>query len=180
MIKSRIFAFLTALLIMASGINQIFAQSKTGDVDILNEQAIVAYNKSNYEDAIKFFKMLGADNLTLDNLILLANCYDSIGQTNLAVEVLEITTHNFDTDYRAYYNKAGFLFKQGNYSAAIKNYKKCLKYKKNYAPAVYNMGICYYNLEKYKKAYKSFKKSAKLMPEYMDVYHNMALALKKI
>lgn len=153
-------------------------ENQEGQSAVVAQQAILSYKAGDYENTIKYFKMLGLDYLKMDDYILLANSYESLGNVQAAEKVLETLILKFPTDYQGYYNLGRLYYADGNFDKAILYFKKSLGQNPKYGPTYYNIGNSYYCLKKYKKAISYYKKTLKIMPEAKEAQENINLSLK--
>ena len=53
--------------------------------------------------------------------------------------------------------------------------KKVIELKPNYYEALYNQGICLYNLNLFDEAKDSYEKAIKVKPDFIEAYYNLSL-----
>ncbi len=73
---------------------------------------------------------------------------------------------------------ANKLYQKGNFEAAITSYESILKSKKQSAELYYNLGNCYYKLNKVAPAIYNFEKALLLDPNDKDIQNNLRFAQK--
>jgi tetratricopeptide (TPR) repeat protein len=74
------------------------------------------------------------------------------------------------------YKAANAIYKGGNFEQAASAYEKILSQGYRTAEVYYNLGNCYYKLNKIGKAILSFQRAQKLAPNDEDVKHNLKIA----
>jgi tetratricopeptide (TPR) repeat protein len=145
---------------------------------ILKEQAIISYKKNNYTEALNYLKK--SDPEDEEVLLLMANCYDHLNNSDAASGYLEkIIALNPKNTY-AYYNLGILNYNKGRIDEAISNFNKAIKNNTEFFPAHYNIGICYYEFKNYNKALKHFKKALKSGENKVNIYYNIALVYEAL
>lgn len=147
---------------------------------ILRQQAIISYNNSNYKDSLSYFQNINISYLEYDDFILIANCYDSVGYKEKAIDSLKKAIKLKPENYSAYYNLGLIYFSLNDTEKSINNFKKAISLNDSFFEAHYNLGIVFYNIKEYKKALKSFKNAEKLNPKNENTYYNTALTYKAL
>ncbi|CAA0151516.1 tetratricopeptide repeat protein [Tenacibaculum maritimum] len=74
------------------------------------------------------------------------------------------------------FNNANILYKQGNYEEAIDLYKKIESQKEISSALYYNLGNCYYKLNKVAPTIYNYEKALQLDPLNEDALNNLAFA----
>ncbi len=72
-------------------------------------------------------------------------------------------------------HKANTLFDEGNFDAAIPEYKKVLKYNPQESKALYTLGFIYNSKKEYGKALGYFSKALKLNPNMIEARYMIAI-----
>lgn len=85
---------------------------------------------------------------------------------------------------QVFYAQAGFeegnvLYKKGQYQQAIDAYSSVLSAKKQSAELYYNIGNCYYKLNKVAPAIYNYEKALVLSPNNQEVLNNLKFAQKR-
>lgn len=97
----------------------------------------------------------------------------------VASEFIPISTEPSDTIDSAraqeYFEEGKTYYKQGNYSKAIKFYKKTIKFNSYYLGAYEQIGSIYSDQKKYSKAIKYYKKLIEINPYHVNAYKQMGL-----
>ena len=83
------------------------------------------------------------------------------------------------TGLRYYFQKGNEAYRQENYEEALKWYQKILDMGLESAAVYYNMGNCYYKLNKIGQAILYLEKARKLAPRDADIRFNLDLARLK-
>ena len=77
------------------------------------------------------------------------------------------------------FDQANSLYKKGQYQAAIESYENVFRSKKQSAELYYNLGNCYYKLNKVAPAIYNFEKALLLNPNDTDIQNNLRFAQKR-
>ena len=99
----------------------------------------------------------------LDILFLQAQCYRSLNQNNLAIDVYDAINALTPTP-RAYLNKGVCLYSLNLKEEAIANYNKAISLNPNYTEAYFNKGICLSNINKKEETITNYNKCIELNP----------------
>lgn len=76
------------------------------------------------------------------------------------------------------FEKGNNLYQKGKYNEAILSYESVFRTKKHSAELYYNLGNCYYKLNKVAPAIYNFEKALLLNPEDNDIKNNLKFAQK--
>lgn len=76
------------------------------------------------------------------------------------------------------FDKGNALYQKGNYNDAISAYQSVLQSKKESAALYFNLGNCYYKLNKVAPAVYNFEKALVLCPNDNDIKNNLKFAQK--
>jgi tetratricopeptide (TPR) repeat protein len=76
------------------------------------------------------------------------------------------------------FDKGNKAYQKGNYEAAIEQYNYILKSKKQSAELYFNLGNCYYKLNKVAPAIYNFEKALLLSPDDTEIQNNLRFAHK--
>ena len=76
------------------------------------------------------------------------------------------------------FEKGNNLYQKGKYEEAVSNYESVLKSKKQSAELYFNLGNCYYKLNKVAPAIYNFEKALLLNPNDKDFSNNLKFAQK--
>jgi tetratricopeptide (TPR) repeat protein len=94
---------------------------------------------------------------------------------------LNYSYSTYKPEYADPYANIGIIYKRmGNYSLAVKYYKKAISLKSDYHQAYYNLGILYNELEEYDKAIVEFVEAIKIRPTYAKAHNNLGISLMNI
>ena len=77
------------------------------------------------------------------------------------------------------FDQANSLYKKGQYQAALESYETAFRSKKHAAELYYNVGNCYYKLNKVAPAIYNFEKALLLNPNDTDIQNNLRFAQKR-
>lgn len=77
------------------------------------------------------------------------------------------------------FDKANLLYKKGQYQEAISEYEYVFRSKKHSSELYYNLGNCYYKLNKVAPAIYNFEKALLLNPEDAEIQNNLRFAQKR-
>ena len=108
----------------------------------------------------------------------MANISSDIGQTDDAVFYLKKAIEFDDKNYKAHYNLGNIYFDERQYNAAIKEYNKVLKIKKDFAYAHFNKGCCFLAKNSLINARYEFGLAIKSNPNEPSFYYNLAYTNK--
>ena len=76
-------------------------------------------------------------------------------------------------------DNANSLYKKGQYEEAITEYENIFRSKKHSAELYYNLGNCYYKLNKVAPAIYNFEKALLLNPDDAEIQNNLRFAQKR-
>ncbi|MDI1254848.1 MAG: tetratricopeptide repeat protein [Flavobacterium sp.] len=76
------------------------------------------------------------------------------------------------------FEKGNDLYRKGNYSEAVSEYESVLKTKKHSAELYFNIGNCYYKLNKVAPAVYNYEKALLLNPKDIETQNNLKFAQK--
>jgi tetratricopeptide (TPR) repeat protein len=108
----------------------------------------------------------------------MANCYDSLGNSQEAVNYLnKIISINPKNSF-AYYNLGLLHFKNQDLNNAIGAFEKATKYNKKFGAAFYNLANCYFLKNEYKKAVQNYSKALSLILIIQIYNYNLGLTLQ--
>jgi tetratricopeptide (TPR) repeat protein len=69
---------------------------------------------------------------------------------------------------------------QGHYKEGLSKYHEALTYDPKYAPAYYNIGVVYSELQQYQEALSNYSKAIELNPYYCEAYCNIGVIYKNM
>lgn len=142
---------------------------------VIKQQAEIFYKNQNYEKALSFFLNLSDKNLNEETLLLISNCFDSLGDKENAVSYLKKAISLSPKNPKLYYNLGILYSNQKKYHHALECFNYSVKLDKKFADSHYNLANTYYELKNYSKAIKYYKKTIKLEPNYINAYYNLAM-----
>ncbi len=82
---------------------------------------------------------------------------------------IEKLIYNFPKNPVGYYFQGVCDFAQRDHASAIENYKKALKLNPRFAKAYFNLGVCYYLLDKWDMALICFGKALVIFTEEKEL-----------
>ena len=82
---------------------------------------------------------------------------------NISIDDNGNAYYSYNSTYNEYFDKGESYFEDKDYKKAAKNYKKALEHKQT-PDAYYNVGCCYYNMEKYDEAIDWFQQCLNCKP----------------
>jgi tetratricopeptide (TPR) repeat protein len=175
--KNLILAMLTSILIqsvvLAGGSSD---EVRISDDQIIKQQAIIFYQNSNYKRALEYFLSINNQNLPDDVLLLMSNCFDSLGDSENAFSYLKKAVVVNKKNPDLYYNLGVLYFNKANYSVALLFFQQATKLNNRFYQAEYNLANCYFNLNNYKNSIRYYKKAIYLNPKLSDAYYNLSVA----
>jgi len=83
-------------------------------------------------------------------------------------------------DALAHYNLGVTYGKSGRYAKAVKEFKKSIHIKPDFAEVHYNLGLTYNNLGRYEEAIETFKQAIRIRPDYAWAYNNLGIAHRSL
>ena len=95
-----------------------------------------------------------------DDVFYCRNCLPEYDEKRAAKNLQESTNSAINT----YTDEGKLYFKEGNITAAIEQFEKVLLIDRKSYSALFNLGLCYTELEDYKKAGKYYKKAMQCAP----------------
>lgn len=128
------------------------------------------------EESIRYYlKYLDIDPFAENVWFSLGMLYGSLNDVKKALEAYDYALA-INPDYTsAYYNKAGVLVNDENYTEAIKVYEELLKYEENDPQILCYIGECYEKLGNLPDALRSFKKSLRIDNNFGDGLFGISL-----
>ncbi|MEI7473607.1 MAG: tetratricopeptide repeat protein [bacterium] len=176
--KKNIFYILIVSFLMTKAVfaNGKAEQIKISDDRIIKQQAVIFYDNSNYQRALDYFMSLNDKNLTDDVLLLISNCFDSLGDEENAVAYLKKAVMINNKNPNLYYNLGVLYFNKDNYRLALLFFKQAVSINNKFSQADYNLANCYFNLNDYKNATKYYKKTILNDPKNLDAYYNISVS----
>ncbi len=90
--------------------------------------------------------------------------------------IVVISANIFASGFEQLFNEGNELYRNGKYNEAIVVYKKMLDSNFESANLFYNLGNCYYRLDKLGYAILFYEKGKKLSPGDDDIHHNLLFA----
>ena len=90
--------------------------------------------------------------------------------------IVVISANIFASGFEQLFNEGNELYRNGKYNEAIVVYKKMLDSNFESANLFYNLGNCYYRLDKLGYAILFYEKGKKLSPGDDDISHNLLFA----
>lgn len=162
--------FLTESVAFASGSAD---EVKITDDKIIKQQAIIFYQNANYKRSLEYFLSLNNQNLADDVLLLIANCFDSMGDTENSFSYLKKAVLINKKNPSLYYNLGVLYFNKENYKTALLFFQQAIKLNNDFSQAHYNLANCYFQISDYKNSIKFYKKAINLNPKFSDAYYNI-------
>lgn len=144
----------------------------------IREQAKFLYNTNNIKEALALFNQIKETDKISNDWLFMANISSDIGQTDDAVFYLKKAIALDDRNYKAHYNLGNIYFDEKQYNAAIKEYNKVLKIKKDFAYAHFNKGCCFLAKNSLINARYEFGLAIKSNPNEPSFYYNLAYTNK--
>lgn len=166
------------ILICFSFATVSFAEEAEPNYALMKQQGFDAYNKGDYQTAIRYLANIPKKEHTLEIVICIANSFESLGDTRSAVLLLESLNRRNVNNYSAFYNLGNIYLKAKVYKNAIDSYTLSTRMNPRFAPAFYNLGIAYYETGDANKALFYFEKAIRLNPSNKDYYYNAAICLE--
>lgn len=80
----------------------------------------------------------------------------------------------YKTPHFAYHNMGLVYYYKGDYTSAIENYQKAIKYAPSYANVYYDLAASYEALNRNDEAVEAYKKAALLNPDYKQIDLSLA------
>jgi tetratricopeptide (TPR) repeat protein len=112
----------------------------------------------------------------------LAQILDELNQEAAALEILDKAIDHLqanamsDDDYRAYLHRGNIYLQQGNYEAAITDYKAATRLAPQDAAAFFNLGTAYQAINDYKAARKAFEDTIQRAPGHAPAFQSLGEA----
>lgn len=188
--RSKILIRLSALLFALIIFNNYssFAENNSNFADkveisnpkIVNAQAKLFYKSGNYQDALSYLLSLDEKIQDEEILILISNCYESLGDNKKASDYLVKSISQNNKNYKSYYNLALLQYKVKNVEFAIFNLEKAIKYNNKFTEAYYNLGSIYLEQNQPQLAINNYKKALSIDPNNLNAIYNLALAFEKL
>lgn len=144
----------------------------------IREQAKFLYNTNNIKEALTLFNQIKETDKISEDWLFMANISSDLGQTDDAVFYLKKAIEADDKNYKAYYNLGNIYFDEKQYNAAIKEYNKVLKIKKDFAYAHFNKGCCFLAKNSLINARYELGLAIKANPNEPSFYYNLAYTNK--
>jgi tetratricopeptide (TPR) repeat protein len=142
------------------------------------EKIYLMYSMSQFQDAIKYIKIL---NEKYPNQPLLFNligaCYKSSGQLEGAAKMFGIAV-KLNPNYSEAYFNLGCIYQDLNQAkSAMVSYKKAIEIKPNYAEAYNNLGNILRELGDFKASVESLEWAIAYKHDYAEAHNNLGSAL---
>ncbi len=83
-------------------------------------------------------------------------------------------------EFRKIHKKGIIYYTQGNYSKALKQFKKLLLFKLNSATVYYNLGLTYYRTGNKKQALKAFQRTLSINPDHPSANKMIDRTIQKV
>ncbi|MGA1982269.1 MAG: tetratricopeptide repeat protein [Acidobacteriaceae bacterium] len=112
-----------------------------------------------------------------DALNLLGVIASQVGQTTLALELIDRAIAARPGFMEAYFSRGNALYAVERYQQAVESFDKVIQLSPQYAEAHNNRGGALHALERYEAALESFDKALLIRPDYADASHNRGNAL---
>lgn len=96
--------------------------------------------------------------------------YRLIAQSAFSLALFIITAGCVSGTPEQHLTAGGQAFQRGDTAAAVKEFKDALRLDKSFAPAHYNLGVCYSTPAARDRAIEHFGKAIELDPQYVDAY----------
>lgn len=150
------------------------------DPSILKEQADIFYKNGRYLQALTYISNVKDSDIDEASLIIMANCYDTLGDMKKAMESLVKASEMKPKSANPYYNMGILYYKNGNLDLAVKSFEKAIKRKHNFKEAYYNLGNSYFLQKNYKLALVNYKKAYKIDPYNESIAYNLSLTYENL
>ncbi|WP_250436638.1 tetratricopeptide repeat protein [Hanstruepera flava] len=137
------------------------------------------FKKNQYNDAIhQYSESIKKDSLLLMAYPNLATSYSIVGNTQKALETLNLLINNAPDMSRAYYLRGLLYFELNNPKQALLDLKQAVKLNPNDAQSLYNIATYYYQNQDYTKAEEFARKAIAIYPANRDYQYLLALIFK--
>lgn len=150
-------------------------------VEKLLQRGIEFQRKSQFLEAESCYKqVLSIDPNNADAIHLLGLLADSIGDKDLAIDLIKIAI-SLQPDNAIFHGNLGNILKtQGQTEQAISSYLTALKLDPSHAEAAFNLANLYRDLEKPDEAVPLYQQAAALNPDLSIAWLNLAESLHKL
>lgn len=128
-----------------------------------------------YLQRAEAYELAGKIEKASDDCVRAGEIYRISGDNSRAIDAFSSALKLFPESATALVGRAGALLDNGEYRWALNDYEVALKKEKDFYPALYGAGICYFSLGDYKKAEKHFKKAQKQNSSDPYLYHYLLL-----
>ncbi len=166
--------------VYSQDISEKISAVEISNPQVIKEQALILYDKGNYEEALKYLENFKSDYVDEEVTILTANCYESLGNKDKAAETLNKLIQIDPESFVGYYNLGVLYYGNESYEDSKEAFEKAYRLNKNSFALTYNLGCSYYQLQNYKKAAEFFAKAYKFYPDEAKTYFNLALSYEKL
>ncbi len=182
--KILLLALILASCFMKSAYSQDIGEKisavEISNPQVIKEQALILYDKGDYEEALKYLENFKSDYVDEEVTILTANCYESLGNKDKAAETLMKLIQIDPESFVGYYNLGVLYYGNESFEDSKEAFEKAYKLNKNSFALTYNLGCSYFQLQNYKKAAEFFAKAYKFYPDEVKTYFNLALSYEKL
>lgn len=144
----------------------------------IREQAIFLYNTNAIAESKSLFLEIPETQRNSDDYLYLANIEQDLNNIDSCVLYLKKSIELDENNYKAHYNLGNIYFEEKQYNAALKEYNKVLKIRKDFAYAHYNKGCCYLAKNSLVNARYEFGLAIKENPNEALFYYNLAYTNK--
>ena len=185
-IKNAVILIVPALLFcltkptFSQDINNKIPETEISNPQVIKEQALILYGKGDYTEALKYLENFKSDYVDEEVTVLIANCYESLGNDDKAAETLTKLVQIDPESFVGYYNLGVLYYGNESFTDSKDAFEKAYKLNKNSFALVYNLGCNYFQLQNYKKAAEFFTKAYKFYPDEAKTYYNLGLSYEKL
>ena len=138
---------------------------------------IVAWGAFDLFEKWRYKKVLFAVSGSIALSFLTAYTYVQAGYWKDSLTLYQNAINVTNENYFAYNSLGAFLYKEGDFDAAIYHYKKALRIKPDYAAAHSNLGLALFEKGKIDQAVFEYKEALKIRPDNIAALYNLGNAL---
>lgn len=145
------------------------------DKDYLEHLGIVAYNRKEFEKALKYFTLFSetypSDPFAWYNL---CNLYEEQGSFEKAKEAVLHAIEMDNTISDLHYHLGYVLANESQFKAAACSFQKAIDLEPDYINALYNLGVMQQILKDFEYSKELFLRIIEIDPEYLFAHNNLA------
>ncbi len=151
------------------------------NIERILQQGIEHHRNNQFLEAEDCYKqVLAIDSNNADAIHLLGLLADSIGDKNLAVDLIRIAISLQPDNAIFHFNLGNVLKTQGQTELAISSYLAALEHDPAHATASFNLANLYRDLEKLDEAVPLYQQTTALSPDLAIAWVNLAESLHKL